>query len=121
MQKCSGIGLRDSDHFRSKKNCRGWTQGRSSFLCVCNDVGELCGCLGTFLDSFLREICYNLNSELAIINHPPITIFMVAINHQKWVVYDVTIPTLIQINGSAFIWRIQQSLTGIDAAIQDLW
>ena len=32
---------------------------------------------------------------IMIINHPPfITIFMGAINHQKWVVYGIAVPTL---------------------------
>ena len=33
------------------------------------------------------------------INHPPfITIFMNGINHQKWVVYGIAIPTLLDMN-----------------------
>ena len=35
------------------------------------------------------------NVGIAIINHPPfITIFMGGLHHQKWVVYDIAIPTL---------------------------
>ena len=39
-----------------------------------------------------------INVGMAIINHPLVTIFMGGVNHQKWVVYDIAIPTRLILN-----------------------